>query len=169
MCGDNEIYRITINSGDLDNGTKVDGNYLIKLPYQVNRGMCYIEQLSITDAGTLFNTAIAVKVQSTTFTNNHSYETDGVNHKTIGIIPLDNNRHGHGGGSGNDLYYSSVINTNACGLPVSNFSLDNVLMNVRLTDDKNVLLTNAQLTDFSLTLVFVDYDPRQNGKVMEKY
>lgn len=161
MCKNNpKTYRVVLNSVNKINGTNQSGSYLIKLPFVVGNGMLHVESLTLADTGTLVGKK-AVKVLSPSFPNPYVYETDNNHHHTIGSIAIEPSRTT----IGTALYYSTTISSSDIGYPVNNFSLDNQQIQIDLTDELNVALTAAQIGNYQLTLLFVDFsEDRSDGR-----
>ena len=158
MCGRKQVYRINLNSANKSSGTNQDANYFVRLPYTIRRGSIFVESLGITNAGTLFNGITNVKVASPDFPNSYSWFSDNIDHHVIDDIGLQEN-YFVSATAGNEMKYKRHVNYNDVGLPISNYNFYNKQINIKLIDQDDTALPNAQLTSYSLTLVIIDEDP----------
>lgn len=158
MCkGDNvQEYRVEIRSGDKQYGNNNSGHYLVRLPFKINDGYVFVESLEITNAGTLFNGVNLVKVNCPSLTNTYYYSTSGDRPSTIESIPLMNDYKQVAAGS--ELYFKREVGIESIGYSIKNIDLDNAMLHIELKNETNTLLTEAQITDWTMTLLFVDHD-----------
>lgn len=157
-----QSYRVTIKSIDVAYGTDQNGNYLIKLPFKINDGYVFVEKFELINTGTLFNNITAVKINCPSMVDAYTYNTDNVITHTLEEIPFLSYIKATGAGS--NLYYKRNIGVNDIGYPIKNYDLDNRMININLTDETDTALTDAQITGWNLTLLFVDHKANKDSQ-----
>lgn len=151
MCNQHlKVYRVVLNSASKIAGDNQSSQFLVKLPYVIGNGFVHVERLTLNASGAL-TARYAVRVQSPSFSNTFCYETDGVNHHTIGEIALSSTVITSG-----KLYYSRNVSTTDIGLPINNFSLDNQLIQIDLVSELNEALTVGGINEYQVVLLFTD-------------
>lgn len=158
MCNkfdDIQAYRVNISSIDIQYGTNQNGHYLIKLPFKINDGYVFVEKFELVNAGTLFNNINGVRVNCPSMVDAYSFYSDDVVRHTIEEIPFMS--YVKEVAAGSQLYYKRDVTVNDIGYPIKSYDLDNRMLNITLTDELGDALTNAQITSWTMTLLFVDH------------
>lgn len=160
MCNKQKVYRITLRSDHKISGNENDGRYMIRLPYTVNNGYIHVESFSIIGNGSLTTGLTTLRICSSSLPQKgHFYSGDGSatngNLNIIEEIPAQSNY----ANASDDFCFRKKVNSNSIGLPLVNFDFNNIIMDLRLLNQDNELLDEADIVDFTITFLIVDNEP----------
>lgn len=155
-----KIFRVVLNSTVQASGDDQNAWYHVSVPNaKIHNGYVYVESFYITGAFlTASQGGVLIKCPQITQFNSYD-EYFGANKgesQILAYIPPDT-KYVHGTPALSYLSFNQLCS--GYGIPLSNFSLDNIQLNIQLVDLAYAAITPANIDGYRLVLLFVDNDP----------